>query len=285
MRYAKLLFSVRPRLLIAAVIAVAALLGSAGSALADTQASSNWSGYAVHGDGVRFRDVSGQWRVPRVDCSSGLPSYSAMWVGLGGFSANSRALEQTGTEADCAGDGQAIYSAWYELVPAPSRTLAMPVRAGDLMRGEVKVSGRRVTITLTDLSRRHSSFSRTFTPSALDSTSAEWILEAPGNCSGARCVTLPLADFGRAGFGLARVVTTSARTGAILSPHWRTTRIVLSAKGRSFVDGGGANVNGGADPGGLSAAGSAFALSYVASSSGQPIGPGTAVVASDRLRH
>ena len=284
MRYAKLLYSVRPRLLNVAAITIAGLLASAGSALADTQASSNWSGYAVHSDGVRFRDVSGQWRVPRVDCSAGMPSYSAMWVGLGGFSARARALEQTGTEADCADNGQAIYSAWYELVPSASRTLAMTVRAGDLMRGEVKVSGRRVTVTLTDLSRRHSSFSATFTPAAVDNTSAEWILEAPGNCSGANCVTLPLADFGRAAFGLARVVTTSARTGAILSAHWHTTRIVLSAKGRSFVDGGGASVNGGADPGGLSAAGSAFALSYIASSS-QPIGPQTAVVASDRLRH
>jgi peptidase A4-like protein len=275
---------VRPRLLIAAVIAVAGLLGSAGSALANTQASSNWSGYAVHSDGVHFRDVSGEWRVPKVACHSGLASYSAMWVGLGGFSANAAGLEQTGTEADCAGYGQAVYSAWYELVPAASRTLSMTVGPGDLMRGEVKVNGRRVIMTLTDLSRRHSRFSHTFTPSVLDTTSAEWILEAPGSCSGASCMTLPLANFGRAAFVLARAVTTSARTGGILSSHWRTTRIVLSASGRSFVDGGAPSFNGGASPGGLSDAGSAFALSYVASS-GQPIGPRTAVVASDRLRH
>jgi hypothetical protein len=284
MRCAKLVYSLRPRLLIAAAIALACLLISAGSALADTQASSNWSGYAVHSDGVRFREVSGQWRVPKLDCSARLASYSAMWVGLGGFSARARALEQTGTEADCAANGQAVYSAWYELVPAASRTLAMTVRAGDIMRGEVKVSGRRVTVTLADLSRRHSSFSGTFTPSALDVTSAEWILEAPGNCSGASCVTLPLANFGRAAFGLARVVSTSARSGPILSSHWRATRIILSAKGRAFVDGGGSSVTGGANPGGLSAAGSAFALSYVAAS-GRPIGPVRAVVASDHLRH
>jgi hypothetical protein len=206
-----------------------------------------------------------------------------MWVGLGGFSASSGALEQTGTEADCAGYGQPIYSAWYELVPAASRTLSMRVGPGDRMRGEVKVIGHRVTITLADVTR-HRRFSRTFTPSAIDTTSAEWILEAPGNCAGSSCVTLPLANFGRAAFRLARVVTNSGRTGSIVGAHWRTTRIILTAGGRHFVDGGPPSSPGGASPGGVSGAGSMFSLSYLGSS-GQSAGMMTSLVTSARLRH
>jgi hypothetical protein len=79
--------------------------------------SSNWAGYAVKRSGVRFRHVSGSWVQPAVDCSSGSGTYSAVWVGLGGSSAGSQALEQIGTEADCTSGGTARYATWYELVP------------------------------------------------------------------------------------------------------------------------------------------------------------------------
>jgi hypothetical protein len=239
---------------------VASLLAPVATALADSQTSSNWSGYAVHGNRQHFRQVSGEWRVPRVDCSSGMTTYSAMWAGIGGFSATSNALEQTGTEADCNGH-QADYWAWYELVPAASHTLSLRVHPGDLMRALVVVRGRRVTLALTDLTRHHG-FSRAFTPKVIDTTSAEWILEAPGTCSGSRCVTLPLSNFQRAGFSHARVVPASGRAGAIAGAHWNRTRITLSAAGRRFVGGGSSIFAGGAIPGGLSAAGSAFSLRY-----------------------
>ena len=280
MRYAKLRYCVRPRLPIAAVLALAGLLAGASPALADSQTSSNWSGYAVHG--ARFRDVGGEWRVPRVDCSSGNTTYSAMWLGLGGFSNSSSSLEQTGTEADC--DGQkAVYSAWYELVPSPSHSLALRIHAGDLIRAEVRVSGRRVTLTLADLTR-HRHFVRTFTPASVDTNSAEWILEAPGDCSGSSCITLPLADFGRAAFSHARVVTASGRSGAIAGPRWNTTRITLISSGRGFVDGGPPTLSGGASPGALTAAGAAFSLSYTGDAA-MSYGTRTAAVASAALRH
>jgi hypothetical protein len=261
------------------MVAVAGLLAAAAPALADNQMSSNWSGYAVHGPGLHFRDVSGQWRVPAVNCNSASITYSAMWAGLGGFSKRSNALEQTGTEADCHGS-RPVYSAWYEFVPALPRTLSLTVRPGDLIRAEVKVSGRRVTVTLSNLTRR-SSFSRTLTPTSLDSTSAEWILEAPGQCSHSNCVTLPLADFGRAAFSHAQVMTASGVSGAISSTRWRTTRITLTAGGRHFVDAGPSSISGGASPGALSDAGRAFSLRYVVS----PVRLARAAAADSRIAH
>src|SRR5690242_19740126 len=136
----RLRFAVTLRSIIVTAAVVTGALAVATPALADSQKSSNWSGYAAHGNGVRFRHISGEWRVPKVNCSSGVTTYSAMWLGLGGFSLTSNALEQTGTEADC--DGHAPhYAAWYELVPAPSHTLGLAVHPGDLMRAEVTVQG------------------------------------------------------------------------------------------------------------------------------------------------
>ena len=105
---------------IATAAATLAVAGSTiGTASAGTAVSSNWSGYAV--SGATFATVSGAWTQPAADCSSASSiTASAFWVGLGGNSETSNALEQTGTEADCNADGNATYSAWYELVPAAS---------------------------------------------------------------------------------------------------------------------------------------------------------------------
>ena len=67
--------------------------------------------------GTRFGRVSATWVAPAVTCSAGGRRYSAAWLGLGGLHTTATALEQIGTEADCAG-GKGYYTAWYELVPA-----------------------------------------------------------------------------------------------------------------------------------------------------------------------
>ena len=106
----------------AAVIAtVAALALATQPALAaSTAVSTNWSGYAV--SGTTYKSVSGTWAQPTANCTStsAATSSSAFWVGLGGNSTTSNALEQTGTEVDCLADGTVRYSAWYELLPAGS---------------------------------------------------------------------------------------------------------------------------------------------------------------------
>ena len=149
------------RLVLRVALAVSAVLAvGAPSAFADTVQSSNWAGYAVHRAGVRFKKVVAAWKQPRVDCSQYSPGYSAVWVGLGGFSASSQALEQIGTESDCTSAGRAVSSAWYELVPAPSRGVRMRVSPGDTMFASVTVSGQRVTLVLED-ETRHTTFRKT----------------------------------------------------------------------------------------------------------------------------
>src|SRR5438045_7249221 len=84
----------RVRLLKRLVLLILAFLGvAAPSALADSVQSSNWAGYTVHRAGVRFTKVLAAWRQPAPSCVGGQRTFSAVWVGLGGYSASSSALE------------------------------------------------------------------------------------------------------------------------------------------------------------------------------------------------
>src|SRR5207248_3442603 len=107
------------RLLPVGLAAAASLLAAAGQAHADTATSSNWSGYAVSAaptaDGtdpvpLSFTSVSGTWVEPAASCTTGANTYAAFWVGLGGFSDTSQALEQIGTEVDCSASNTARHS-------------------------------------------------------------------------------------------------------------------------------------------------------------------------------
>src|ERR1700761_1045920 len=107
----KRLLSVAALTMAAATLTTATV---ASAATTDVQASSNWAGYTA--TGAQFSKVSGSWTQPQASCDSSQGD-AAFWVGLGGASQGSQALEQTGTEVDCS-SGQPVYSAWYELVPA-----------------------------------------------------------------------------------------------------------------------------------------------------------------------
>ena len=124
----------RPSIVIALIAAACAV--TAPAALADSTNSSNWAGYAVHKPGVSFHTVSGTWRQPDAKCTPGAQTYSAFWVGLGGFSLNAPALEQTGTEVDCSISGKVVSTAWYELVPAASMPIRLTVQPGRSDAGE-----------------------------------------------------------------------------------------------------------------------------------------------------
>ncbi len=191
--------------------------------------SSNWAGYAVvasaHGASA-FSSVSGSWTVPAASCSAGRETYSAVWVGLGGFRESSRALEQIGTAADCSGSGRAVYSTWYELVPAAPTTLELKVHAGDAMVASVTTKGQGVTLRIRDLSTGKA-VARTRRVSKLDSSSAEWIVEAPSVCVATDvCRTLALADFGSVGFSELSA-TAGGQTGPVEDPLWSATELEL----------------------------------------------------------
>jgi hypothetical protein len=249
--------------LLTAVLAIAGItFACAPAALADSSQSSNWAGYAVHRSGVSFTKVIGAWKQPAAVCSPRNPTYSAVWVGLGGYSITSPALEQIGTEMDCTASGRAVSSAWYELVPAASQTINFSVHAGDELVAAVGVVDHKVQLTLADQTR-HKSFTKTLRASIVDVSSAEWIVEAPSECfSDNSCQTLPLADFGATTFDLAAARSATGHVGPISDRAWDSTKISLAPGGQHFIVYRGRGVTGSASPSSLGPKGNSFTVTY-----------------------
>ena len=223
------------RRLLAPLAAVATLVAAAPASAAT---SSNWAGYAVTRSGSTFKKVTGTWVQPAVDCTAGERTYSAYWVGLGGYHSDSGALEQVGTEADCTSSGGVHYEAWYELVPAGAVTLDMRVRPGDRLSASVTVTGHRVRMRIADETTGAVAV-KTRTARTVDTRSAEWIVEAPSLCDGAgRCETQPLADFGTAAFTRVSATSAGGHTGTLTDANWTRTPISLTAGGSSDFGGG-----------------------------------------------
>jgi hypothetical protein len=254
--------SVGFRVPVAALAATAFALCGPSAAGADKSLSQNWAGYAAHG--TTFEGVSARWRQPRPVCTPQKVRYSAMWVGLGGYSLTSNALEQIGTELDCNQRGRIVSNAWYELVPNPSHTLALRVRPGDLLAASVAVVGQNVSLVLQNLTTKRS-FQKTVAASFVDATSAEWILEAPSACIAgtSACRTLPLTNFRHATFAVTRAMTVGGQPQTISSPAWAHTRITLGPGGPQFVGNRRGEVPvGTARPSGLINNGSSFNIAY-----------------------
>jgi hypothetical protein len=236
------------RALLGAATALVPALGVAPAVASANTVSSNWAGYVAlpSSSGQQgFTSVSGSWRVPHVTCSAGEPGYSAAWVGLGGYSQNSGALEQVGTDADCSRSGRAHYDSWFELIPAAPVAIGLRAGPGDEMTGSVTVRGHDVTLRLRDLTKG-THYSTTRRVSRVDTSSADWILEAPSSCEGESCETLPLSDFGTASF-LATSATSSPHTGPLQDPHWSAVGLELRQGAQRgvarFADGRGQGVS------------------------------------------
>jgi hypothetical protein len=270
-------------------LALLALAGPAGAA-SSTAVSENWAGYAAAAKSAGgFSDVSGDWTSPAATCTSGRSTYSAFWVGLGGASSQSSALEQAGTQADCNAAGKASYHAWYELVPSAPVKLALKVAAGDSIATRVAVSGDQVTITVDDQTTGQSvTKTVTMTAATPDTSTAEWMAEAPSECASGnltQCSTLPLTDFGTVRFTHASA-TAGGHTGSISDPAWTSQSIALSSASGSSFGGGGFGAqetayqlgsSASAIPSALSSKGSAFKVTYArsGSSSGASSSAGT----------
>jgi hypothetical protein len=255
----------RVRVLAVVSIVVAALAGAGAARAGDV--SSNWSGYAAtapDSNPLAFSDVTGTWVEPRATCTVGRRSAAAFWVGLGGYSDSSAALEQLGTAADCNGaTTKATHYAWWEIVPAASVKIPLKILPGDTITAAVVVHGQSVTLFLKDVTRG-ARFTKVITTSqALDLASAEWIAEAPSECSsGGRCRVVPLTNFGSVSFTKAAAIGND-HPGTILDAAWATTPIELIAGDTSIF--GQDDVLGpgvGAVPGDVSADGRSFSVSW-----------------------
>ena len=170
---------------------------------------------------------------PTANCgsaSAGTSTASAFWVGLGGNSETSNALEQIGTEVDCSAAGQPRYLAWYELVPALSKPIKLVVTPGDRINASVTVAGTQVTVGMRNLTRK-TTFSRVLHMAAPDTTSAEWIAEAPSACttSGTNCRQAPLTNFGTVRFSQSSLTDSNGHTGTISDPAWSPTALTLQS--------------------------------------------------------
>jgi Peptidase A4 family len=157
---------------------------------ANTNSSTNWFGYnqgTLEKSNILFNSITGDWTIPTAtQHTAGQAESSSDWIGIGGGCVDSgctttdSTLIQTGTEQDVSPSGAASYSAWDELVPAPSLTISMTVAPGDHMHAslsEVVPDSNTWTITLQDVTRGET-FTTTVPYSSTHAT-AEWIEETP----------------------------------------------------------------------------------------------------------
>ncbi len=231
---------------------------SAATEQVQESASENWAGYVVSpNSGSSFSSVGGSWVEPSATCaSSSGGTHAAFWVGLGGASGQSQALEQVGTEVDCSPSGESSHFAWYELVPSAPVRMDLAISAGDHVSARVTVNGSNVTVSLSDTTTGQSA-SRTLRMSDPDTSSAEWIAESPSACSASlqNCQPLTLSDFGKVTFTNASA-TAGGHTGSIADSAWTPSAVVLASQ-----DGTGAQPSGSSD-------GSSFSVSYEQGASG-----------------
>jgi hypothetical protein len=264
---------VKPQRLIPVLAVVAATAVGAASpasaAATDAQqaVSANWAGYVVgdssDGGGEQFSTVSASWVEPSVQCTNG-QGYSVFWVGLGGSAEQSGSLEQAGTEADCTSTGAVDDFAWYELVPAAPVRLDLAIHPGDRVNGKVTVNGTQVIVALSDQTTG-GSVTRTLQMSNPDTSTAEWIAEAPSSCDQtSNCQPLPLADFNSVNFTDASA-TAGGHTGTISDSDWTADAVTLDGSGDAGVGGAGFasdQSSAGAQPSALSSDGSSFSVTW-----------------------
>jgi hypothetical protein len=211
-------------------------------------AAPGWAGYVVRAGGGSFEDIKGSWVQPKVVCNRPESSV-AFWIGLGGATEDSEALEQIGTSAECSDRALLSTSAWYQLFPAPAVEVPLTIRPGDAVAAEVTVNRQTVTLALRNVSTG-AAFSTELVVQSPETDSAEWIVEAPAACFAfTMCTQLPLADFDRVRFTDASTVA-GPHAGPIGDQAWSRQRLVMTVpNGRRL-----------AVPTSLSGGGSSFAV-------------------------
>ncbi|HEX4518775.1 MAG TPA: G1 family glutamic endopeptidase [Gaiellaceae bacterium] len=239
----------------------------------DSSTSANWAGYVVTQPSTTYTSVTATWKEPKVACGSdNAGESSAFWVGLGGSSQTSQALEQVGTSADCdSTTGKPYYYAWYELVPANSVTTKLVVHPGDTITTSVNVlDGTTIELQVKNRTR-HTSFTTKLPYATPDLTSAEWIAEAPSACDSFRCRQIPLSNFGSVSFTKIAAIGNAVGGTLTANPGWTSTAISLvpDGNGRGYLPGpdqfsSRATSTAGATPGAASADGRSFAVQYTA---------------------
>lgn len=215
-------------LAVAVALAVAAVSGASAHAAQPSPINNRWSGYVVTARQVSFTRVAGSWTVPLVTCTKGaVRALSTVWVGIGGYTTDSKVLDQVGTDANCDSGGHARYHAWFELLPDIAHPIDKRIGAGDTMSGSMVIAKTNlIELTLRDLTRNWT-FAATIQVGAPDVTSAEWVVEAPYSCQRFLCHQAPLANFGSV---VIRDIsaTGNGHRGTLATRSWKRTALVAA---------------------------------------------------------
>jgi hypothetical protein len=217
-------------LMACAVVACAAQARSSDDNSPAMVITPNWAGYVAGGttgSPTNFTSVTGTWTVPPATCGSGLNgTLSTEWVGLGGYT--TKRQEEIGTDTNCDANGKPVYFAWFELVPFISYTIkGEPVQAGDTMTGLVKIlTPSLVELQIQDQTRNWT-WSRNITFSPMDTSTAEWITEAPATCLRFVCSEANLANFGTVTMRNISATTANGKSGTLTNPDWNVTALQL----------------------------------------------------------
>lgn len=190
--------------------------------------ASNWGGYAVETSlaSPQKNAVSvayGSWRIPTVSASTSPETYSALWVGIDGYSDNS--VEQLGTEQDWTPGGPTNY-VWFEMYPHRSFIISgFPIEPGDTFSASVNYAGGELfVLSITNVTKGVSyTVPPKYTRMKASRESAEWIVEAPSGGG-----VLPLADFGTVSFANCSAKV-NGLTGAINNPAWQYDPITMTS--------------------------------------------------------
>jgi hypothetical protein len=105
----------------------------------------------------------------------------------------------------------------------------LQVRPGDRMAAHVGLRGNLVLLRIRNLTTGQR-FSKAIPFASPDTSSAEWIAEAPSECNGQQCQPLPLTDFHTVQFTGASTTTATGHTGTITDPTFTATELTLSAR-------------------------------------------------------
>jgi Peptidase A4 family len=288
-----------------------AAAGAAQSAVAISAAASNpvispnWSGYVATGrpgSPVSYSSVTGTWTEPTVTCARGdSGSFSTIAVGLGGFGANAQSDEQVGADANCGASGKPAYYAWFDLAPYPSYSVPHKVRPGDTLTATVSIISTKrppwVEVQVENVTRNWT-FTREISwvsagqflvapgaqntggQSTPDTSSAEWLVEAPSSCHAFTCAQASLANFSSVSMTKISAVANGS-SGTLTDSDWKVTRLRLvpgqvrvpsypqaTPFARDPAQKGIAASPAGANPGGTSTDGHAFKVKWVAVAKG-----------------
>ena len=247
---------------------------SAGRGVDGNLKSTNWGGYVIASNQTALNDYNAAYAKPTVTqvnaswivqtaSSSHSATYSAQWVGIGGFFSGDNTLIQTGTSSDYSHG--ASYNAWYELLPASETVISMTVKPGDKMYASISLvpgTTNEWNITINDISENEA-FSKIVTYNS-SKLSGEYIEERPELCTATHCSLSTLTDFGTAYYGegytgITTPATNYAMVGSVQSdignlPY--TTVTMVSNTGAAL-----------AVPSALQYDGTSFAMTYEGSSS------------------